>query len=186
MLRFSACRERDSADEELLGDEEPAEEGDGTANPAEGAARHYGRRKDHWPGLPQVVMGLAVTREGIPVRVWAFPGNSAEQLLLRTVKDDPRSWDLTRVIWVTDRGFSAAANRRCLQRGGGHYIMGEKLRSDSAEARLALGRAGRYHTVAGNLRVKEVRIDDGTLRDRFVICHNPDRAIPRRRGARPS
>jgi hypothetical protein len=80
------------------------------------------------------------------------------------------------VIWVTDRGFSSAANRRYLQRGGGHYIMGEKLRSDSAEARYALGRAGRYHTVAGNLRVKEVRIDDGTLRDRFVICHNPERA----------
>jgi hypothetical protein len=30
--------------------------------------------------------------------------------------------------------------------------------------------------VAGNLRVKEVRIDDGTARDRFVICRNPEQA----------
>lgn len=54
--------------------------------------------------------------------------------------------------------------------------MGEKLRGDSAEAAAALARQGRYRTVAGNLRAKEVRIDDGAARDRFVICHNPDRA----------
>jgi hypothetical protein len=79
------------------------------------------------------------------------------------------------VIWLVDRGFSSAANRRYLQRGGGHYIMGEKLRG-SAEAKTALGRAGRYHKAAGNLRVEQVRIDDGTARDRFVICHNPEQA----------
>ncbi|MCA1699948.1 MAG: transposase, partial [Actinobacteria bacterium] len=30
--------------------------------------------KDHRPDLPQVVVGMAVTRQGIPVRVWTFPG----------------------------------------------------------------------------------------------------------------
>jgi hypothetical protein len=38
-----------------------------------------------------VVIDLAVTRDGIPVRVWTFPGNTVEQLLLRTVKDDLRA-----------------------------------------------------------------------------------------------
>ncbi len=77
---------------------------------------------------------------------------------------------------MLDRGFSSERNRHYLQRAGGHYIVGEKLRSDSKEANAALGRQGRYHTVEGNLRVKQVRIDDGTARDRFVICHNPERA----------
>jgi hypothetical protein len=54
--------------------------------------------------------------------------------------------------------------------------VGEKLRSGQAEAKAALSRQGRYRLVAGNLRVKEVRVDDGVLRDRFVICHNPERA----------
>jgi hypothetical protein len=54
--------------------------------------------------------------------------------------------------------------------------MGEKLRGDSTEAAAALSRQGRYHTVADNLRVKEVRVDNGTVRGRFVICHNPDTA----------
>ncbi len=78
---------------------------------------------------------------------------------------------------VADRGFQSAENRRCLQRAGGHYILGEKLRSNNKEASAALARQGRYHTVAGNLRVKEVVIDDGTMRDRFVICHNPQEAL---------
>lgn len=184
--------ERDSADDELLDDPDldadPATAGDDehaglhdTDNgeeglPVEGATRRYGRSKDHRGDLPQVVIGLAVTREGIPVRLWTFPGDTSEQLLLRTVKDDLRAWSLNRVIWVLDRGFTSKANRRYLQRGGGHYIMGEKMRGASAEAAAVLSRQGRYQTVAGNLRVKEVRVDDGTARDRFVICHNPEQA----------
>ena len=97
-------------------------------------------------------------------------------MLVRIVKDDLRDWNLNRVIWALDRGFTSAANRRYLQRAGGHYIMGEKLRGDSEEAATALSRQGRYQVVAGNLRVKEVRVDDGVARDRFVICHNPEAA----------
>ena len=119
---------------------------------------------------------MAVTREGVPVRLWTFPGDTSDQVLIRTVKDDLRAWQLGRVIWVLDRGFTSEKNRRYLQRAGGSYIMGEKLRGSSHEAAVALARAGRYHTVAGNLRVKQVRVDDGAARDRFVVCHNPQRA----------
>ena len=76
-------------------------------------------------------------------------------------------------MWVADRGFSSQANRRYLRQGDHAYIIGEKLRSGSAEAKLALSRQGRYQQIADNLRVKEVRISD---HERFVICHNPDGA----------
>ncbi len=149
--------------------------------PSEGAPNGFraynGHSKDHRPDLPQVVIGLAVTREGIPIRVWTLPGNTADMALIRAVKDDLRAWKLGRVVWVTDRGFSSAENRRYLQRAGGHYISGEKLRGDSAEAKAALARQGRYHVVAGNLEVKEVVLDAGVMRDRFVVCRNPDEAI---------
>ena len=58
-------------------------------------------------------------------------------------------------------------------RGGGGYIIGEKLRSGSAEVRAALSRQGRYATVKDNMQVKEVNI--GTD-DRFVLCFNPAQA----------
>ena len=135
--------------------------------------RAYGKSKDHRDDLPQVVIGMAVTRTGIPVRVWSWPGNTSDSALIRQVKDDMRDWNLARVVWVADRGFTSAENRRYLQRAGGGYILGEKLRSGSAEATAALGRAGRYQDVADNLRVKEVRISE---HERFVICHNPEAA----------
>lgn len=161
--------------EDVLADgDDDDEDGDEASKAVETAVRTWGHSKDHRPDLPQVVIGMAVTREGIPVRVWTFPGNTSDQVLIRTVKDDLRGWELNRVIWALDRGFTSAANRAYLQRAGGHYIMGEKLRSDSAEANAALARPGRYHQAAGNLRVKEVRFDDGVARDRFIICHNPE------------
>jgi hypothetical protein len=135
--------------------------------------RTYGKSKDHRDDLPQVVIGMAVTRTGIPVRVWCWPGNTSDSALIRQVKDDMRDWCLAKVIWVADRGFTSAENRRYLRKGGGCYIIGEKLRSGSAEAAAALSRQGRYKDVAGNLKVKEVRIAED---ERFIICFNPEAA----------
>jgi hypothetical protein len=135
--------------------------------------RAYGKSKDHRGDLPQVVVGLAVTRDGIPARVWCWPGNTGDSKLIRQVKTDMRDWTLTRIVWVGDRGFTSADNRRALRAGDHHYILGEKLRGDSADAKAALSRQGRYATVAANLRVKEVKVGDG---ERFVICHNAEAA----------
>jgi hypothetical protein len=136
--------------------------------------RTHGKSKDHRDDLPQVVIGMAVTREGIPVRVWSWPGNTGDSKLIRQVKTDMRDWSLARVVWVADRGFSSAENRRYLQRAGGHYIIGEKLRSDSDDVRTALSRQGRYANIRDNMQVKEVTVDDAA--DRFVICYNPEQA----------
>jgi hypothetical protein len=159
--------ERDEPDQDIVDDE---------GNVVSRAFRVRGHSKDHRDDLPQIVIAMAVTRDGIPVRVWCWPGNTSDQELIRQAKDDLRAWKLSRVVWVADRGFQSEENRRYLQRAGGHYILGEKLRGSDEEANTALARQGRYHTVAGNLRVKEVIIDDGTMRDRFVICHNPEEA----------
>jgi hypothetical protein len=135
--------------------------------------RSRGKSKDSRDDLPQVVVGMAVTRDGIPVRVWCWPGNTSDSPLIRQVKDELRDWTLGKVIWVADRGFTSAQNRRHLAAGGGGYILGEKLRSGSAEAAAAMARQGRYQEVSANLRVKEVKISE---HERFVVCHNPDAA----------
>ncbi len=169
-------REKSAGQDSTGGDQEGAGGAD-EENPAgkPGGFREYGKSKDYRGDLPQVVIGLAVTREGIPVRVWCWPGNTNDSALIRQVKKDMRDWCLGRVIWVADRGFTSKENRKFLQSGGGAYIIGEKLRSGSAEAKAALSRQGRYKTVAGNLQVKEVRLPDAG--DRFIICFNPDQAV---------
>ena len=168
--------EKDGRQDGGGGGDQP-EGGDEEENPAGQPAgfRAYGKSKDSRDDLPQVVIGLAVTREAIPVRVWCWPGSTADSALIRQVKKDMRDWSLGRVIWVADRGFTSKENRRFLQSGGGAYIIGEKLRSGSAEAKAALSRQGRYKTVAGNLQVKEVRLPDAG--DRFIICFNPGQAV---------
>jgi hypothetical protein len=128
---------------------DPVAGDDGTTRPTEQAVRTFGHSKDHRPDLPQVVIAMAVTRDGVPVRCWTFPGNTNDQSIIRTVKDDLGGWGLRRMVWVADRGFASAANRAYLTRGGGHYIHAEKLRHTNTEAAAALARPGRYRTVAG-------------------------------------
>ncbi len=142
--------------------------------------RTYGKSKDSRDDLPQIVIGMAVTRDGIPVRVWCWPGNTNDSALIRQVKDDMRDWTLSKIVWVADRGFSSETNRRYLRQGDHAYIIGEKLRSDSPEIKAALSRQGRYTEIAENMRVKEVKVSDT---ERFVICHNPDAASATRTSA---
>ena len=140
------------------------------------AFRAYGHSKDHRPDLPQVIIGLAVTREGIPVRVWVWPGNTNDMSVLQEVKDDMRGWRLGRVVTVVDRGFSSDENLRYLTRAGGHWIAGERMRDGAPDAQAALSRPGRYQTVRDNLSVKEVRVGEGDAAKRFIVCHNPGEA----------
>ncbi len=135
----------------------------------------YGHSKDHRKDLPQIVIGLAVTREGIPVRCWCWPGNTNDQAILPEVRDGLRGWRLGRVVTVVDRGFSSRENLAYLRRAGGHYIAGERMRDGNAQSHEALSRQGRYQSVRDNLRVKEVKIAS-TPGIRWIICHNPDEA----------
>jgi Transposase DDE domain len=138
--------EVDDEDEPVLRDQDgspvPAEAASGGGNDqATGASgdgqemagfRVFGKSKDHRDDLPQIVIGMAVTRTGIPVRIWCWPGDTADSALIRQVKHDMRDWTLAKIVWVADRGFTSQANRRYLRRGDHHYIIGEKLRSGSA------------------------------------------------------
>ena len=136
--------------------------------------RTHGKSKDSRDDLPQIVIGMAVTRDGIPVRVWSWPGNTSDSALIRQVKTDMRDWAARQGHLGRRPRVSSARNRRFLQQGAGGYIIGEKLRTESPLVKAALSRQGRYQQAAGNMQVKEVRLPDAT--DRLVICCNPDAA----------
>ena len=142
----------------------------------DGGLRRRGYSKDHRPDLPQAVIGLAVTRDGIPVRCWVWPGNTADISVVEQVKKDLVGWKLGRVITVLDRGFNSEDNLRYLRRAGGHYIAGEKLRSGKAKTAEALSAPGRYQTVRDNLEVKEIVVGNGEARERYILVRNPEEA----------
>ena len=142
----------------------------------EDGLRRYGHSKDHRPDLPQVVIGLAVTKEGIPVKCWTMPGNTSDMKTVETVKKDLLGWKLGRCIWVMDRGMSSEENRLILQKAGGHYIIGEKLRDSQEVHKEVLAKRGRFAAIRENLEIKEVVVGDGERRRRFILVHNPEEA----------
>lgn len=148
-------------------------EDDEDDDPDEDEIRRFGHSKDHRADRPQVVIGLAVTREGIPVRCWTWPGNRSDQSVISEVKADLAGWKLGRCIWVVDRGLSSEANLRELRRGGGNWIAGMRMRAGQPDCEAALSRPGRYREVRESLRVKEVRVGSGDTERRFILCHNP-------------
>lgn len=124
----------------------------------------------------QVVVALAVTREGIPVRCWVFPGNTADVATVEKIKDDLRDWKLGRALFVADAGMNSEDNRTKLARGCGKYLLASRL-SGNAEVRdEVLAGRGRFKKIEDNLFAKEVWVGDGERRRRYILCFNPREA----------
>ena len=139
---------------------------------SETALKKRGYSKDKRRDLPQVVIGLAVTRTGIPVKHWVFPGNTADMNTIETVKSDLIGWQLGRCIFVHDAGMTSEDNLQYLQRAGGHYIVGRKLKSGEAGAVLALSRKGPYTQINDRISARIVDLGDGEKQKRFVLVRN--------------
>ncbi len=133
-----------------------------------------GYSKDKRSDLPQVVIGLAVTREGIPIRHWVFPGNTADMATIEKVKTDLVQWKLGRCIFVHDAGMSSEANLQYLQRVGGHYIVGRKLKSGEPHIEQVLSQKGPFTELGDNLSAREVIFGNGEKRKRLVLVRNAD------------
>lgn len=138
------------------------------------APRKRGYSKNGRTDAPQIVIGLAVTREGIPVRHWVFPGNTVDVTTVKQIRTDLRGWRMTRCVFVGDAGMVSEQNLEELSRGGGKYIVCMPTGREKEVAEQVLSRPGRFKQVAPNLRVKEVVVGDGERRRRYVVCHNPD------------
>ena len=52
------------------------------------APRKRGHSKNGRGDAPQIVVGMAVTRDGFPVRHWVFPGNTVDVTTVAKVNDD--------------------------------------------------------------------------------------------------
>jgi transposase len=137
--------------------------------------RKFGHSKEGtW--TPQVVVALAVTREGIPVRSWVFPGNTADVSTVEQIRSDLRGWKLGRAIFVADSGMNSEDNRTELAKACGKYLLACRMASVAEIKREVLTKRGRYSVFADNLQAKEVIVGDGERRTRYILCYNPKEA----------
>lgn len=137
-----------------------------------------GKSKDHRPDHLQLVVGVVMRRDGLPVCCEIWPGNTSDMKTLQpVVKALKERFSIRKVVLVCDRGMVSAANLKALDEAGFEYIVGMKMRNLVEVRDEVLGRAGRYRLVSENLQVKEVHVADR----RYVVCYNPQEAEKDRR-----
>jgi hypothetical protein len=142
--------------------------------------RKFGHGKEgFW--APQVVVALAVTRDGIPVRSWVLPGNTADVSTVEMVRADLRGWNLGRAIFVADSGMNSKDNRSELAKACGKYLLACRMAGVADIKRDELTKRGRYTVFKDNLHAKEVIVGDGERRKRYILCYNPKEAERQRK-----
>ncbi len=142
---------------------------------SEESLRKRGKSKEGgW--TPQVVVALAVTREGLPVRSWVLPGNTTDVTTIKQIKSDLRGWNLGRALFVGDAGMNSEQNRAELSRACGKYILATRMANVSEIKKTVLRKRGRYQRINDNLLAREVIVGEGERRKRYIVCSNPKEA----------
>ena len=142
--------------------------------------RKRGHSKEGRDNDPQVVIALAVTRDGVPVRSWVFPGNTPDVTTVQTIKDDLRTMRLGRVLFVGDAGLYSRANLDELAKGAGRYILATPIGRVKEIRDEVLSHPGRYADITPTLRAKEVVLGEGERRRRYILCLNEEEATKQR------
>jgi len=141
--------------------------------PEQSELRRRGYSRDKRPDQPQVVICLAVDQTGWPIAWDIVPGNTADKkAFVAMIAKLRERFRIQRVVVVADRGMISAKTIAFLDdhaEAPFHFILGCKMRQQKEVNEDVLARAGRYHTVADNLDVKQVVVDGR----RYVVCRNP-------------
>ena len=139
----------------------------------EDAVRRRGYSKDKRPDLPQAVLGLLLSGDGLPIGHELFPGNTHDGNTVPEVLDRlKRRFQLRWLIFVGDRGMVSEKNLEALAEAGYDWIVGVRLRNRPQLADELLSNPRPFRSMAENLEVKEV-ITEGI---RYVLCRNPEQA----------
>ncbi|TCP92117.1 IS1634 family transposase [Serpentinicella alkaliphila] len=94
-----------------------------------GELRMFGFSKDHKNNEVQVVMGLLMDNNGIPITFELFPGNTMDQnTLVQSVEKLKKLYGLEKITVVADRGLNSGSNLEYLIKGGQDFVISYTLK----------------------------------------------------------
>lgn len=144
---------------------------EGLAAGNQAAKRGYSR--DHRPDCVQIVIGLVVTKSGLPLGYEIFHGNQAEPPTLGQMMAKMEAlYGKASRIWVFDRGVASEKNLEALRQNGGSYLVGTPRTLLRKMERALL--EGEWKTVREGIEVKIVPSPEGK-EDTFILCRSSDR-----------
>lgn len=98
--------------------------------------KDFGFSKDHRVNEVQVVMGLLIDGDGIPLGYELYPGNTSEfKTLAGALKKLKNTYKIKKVIIVADRGLNSKSNLSMIKKLGFEYILAFKVRSAPVEVK---------------------------------------------------
>lgn len=98
----------------------------------------YGYSRDHRDDRSQIVVGLAVTQEGLPITHRVYPGATVDVTTFVPMLEELRKrFGLQEAVIVADRGMFSADNIAEMTLAGQRYILALRARQQ-AEGQLAL------------------------------------------------
>jgi Transposase DDE domain len=141
---------------------------------------HYGHSRDHRDDRLQIVYGLLCTREGLPIAVEVFDGNTADPATLgaqvEKIKD---RFGISRLVLVGDRGMITSARiRDDLKPAGFDWIT--CLRAPAIQA-LAAENGPLQMSLFDDRDLAEICAPDLFPGERLIVCRNRDLAAERAR-----
>lgn len=143
----------------------------------------FGFSKDNKVNQVQVVMGLLIDNNGIPVGYELYPGNTSEfSTLYPVIKDLKEKYKLKKVIVAADRGLNSGKNLLLLKELGLDYVMAYKLKGAKKEIKEKLFEDG--YTIEKEFKykliehVKEIRVDGKAekIQDNLLLGYSEKRA----------
>lgn len=137
----------------------------------------WGYSRDRRPDRKQIVLAVAITREGLPIYHEVLPGSTADVTTLRPAVEVLRSrFRVGRCILVCDRGMVSEENLAYLDEVQTPYIVAIRRRG-TRESDALIGKSLRGFVQMDRLLVKEKTRGDV----RYILCHNPEVAESKRR-----
>ena len=143
----------------------------------------FGFSKDNKVNQVQVVMGLLIDNNGIPVGYELYPGNTSEfSTLYPVIKDLKEKYKFKKVIVAADRGLNSGKNLLLLKELGLDYVMAYKLKGAKKEIKEKLFEDG--YTIEKEFKykliehVKEIRVDGKVekIQDNLLLGYSEKRA----------
>ena len=143
----------------------------------------FGFSKDNKVNQVQVVMGLLIDNNGIPVGYELYPGNTSEfSTLYPVIKNLKEKYNLKKVIVAADRGLNSGKNLLLLKELGLDYVMAYKLKGAKKEIKEKLFENG--YTIEKEFKykliehVKEIRVDGKVekIQDNLLLGYSEKRA----------
>jgi hypothetical protein len=143
---------------------------------------NYGHSRDGKRGLPQITVGLLCNREGCPVAIEVFPGNTGDPTSFTAQVAKVRErFGLTQVIMVGDRGMITSARIREDLRGAPGMAWITALRN--ADIRNLRDQGAIQLGIFDTTNLAEISSPDFPD-ERLIVCRNPLLATERTRKRR--